>query len=59
MTGKDLIDYIIQNNLENREFVTSRLEAALKCNVGTETLKALIANGTVKYDELYLLPEKE
>ena len=50
MTGRDLIIYILQNNLEDEEifkdgkfigFVTLN-EAAVRLNVGVETVKASI-----------------
>ena len=56
MTGRELIIEILENGLEDYSIVTDVKEAALKCNVGTETLKALIAKGDVKYLELYWIP---
>lgn len=53
MTGKDLIIYILQNNLEDEPvfkdgkfvgFITD-LEAAAKLNVGVATIWALISRG--------------
>lgn len=53
MTGRDLIIYILQNNLEDKPvfedgkfigFLTTN-EAALKMNVGPATIKALIMTG--------------
>lgn len=41
MTGKDLMIYILQNNLENERIfnLITVDEAALKFNVGSETIK--------------------
>ena len=59
MTGKEIIDYISKNNLEDCEFLTDIKEVALRLNVGTATIKALVANGSIAHSELYLLPGKE
>ena len=56
MTGKDLIIYILQNNLENEPvFVDGRFigfisvdEAAIKFGVGIETIKAWVELGYLK-----------
>lgn len=56
MTGKDLIIYILQNNLENEPvFVNGRFigfisvdEAAIKFGVGIETIKAWVELGYLK-----------
>lgn len=65
MTGKELILYILQNNLENTVvldngffigFMTEQ-EAAVKFNVGTETVRAWyhckMLKGTKIGDSLY------
>lgn len=65
MTGKELILYILQNNLENTivldgclfvGFMTEQ-EAAVKFNVGTETVRAWYTckalDGTKIGDSLY------
>lgn len=65
MTGKELILYILQNNLENTivldgcffvGFMTEE-ETAVKFNVGTETIRAWYAckmlDGTKIGDSLY------
>lgn len=65
MTGKELIMYILQNNLENTVvledcfftgFMTEK-EAAVKFNVGVETIKAWydckMLSGTKIGDSLY------
>ena len=65
MTGKELILYILQNNLENTivldgsffiGFMTEQ-EVAVKFNVGTETVRAWYASkmldGTKIGDSLY------
>lgn len=56
MTGRELIVQILEDGLENYKVVTSAEEAALKCNVGTETLKVLVARGDVVKLELYWIP---
>ncbi len=48
MTGKDLIIYILQNNLENEEVIKNGIfvwfmteeEAAIEFNVGVATIRA-------------------
>lgn len=56
MTGKELIMYILQNNLENTivlengffvGFMTVE-QAAVKFNVGTATIRAWYQYGTIK-----------
>ena len=55
MTGRDLIIYILENNLENEEilkdgkplgFVTVK-EAAKQMHVGPETIKTMVKMGTL------------
>lgn len=67
MTGKDLILYILQNNLENEVVIKDGIfvwlmteeEAAVKFNVGVSTIKAWYICGMVKGtqigDHLYFL----
>ena len=67
MTGKELILYILENNLENEDIVKdgvfiwlmSEEEAAVKFNVGMATIKAWYACGTISGikmgDNLYFL----
>ena len=70
MTGKDLIIYILQNNLEDEEifkdgriagFVTLK-EAAVRLKVGVETIKVAIElkllEGAIKIGDEYLISEK-
>lgn len=70
MTGRDLIIYILQNNLEDEEifkdgkfigFVTLS-EAAVRLDVGVETVKVSIAlgllEGAIKLGDEYLIPEE-
>lgn len=56
MTGRDLIIYILENKLEDKElfvdnvfplFITAE-EAAIKWDCGTATVKAMIEIGKVK-----------
>lgn len=66
MTGKDLIVYILQNNLENEPiFQDGRFigfktinEVAVESNVGVATVYAWIINGYLEsfptHDELYI-----
>ena len=66
MTGKDLIIYILQNNLEDEVVIKDGVfiwlmneeEAAVKFNVGVATVKAWHAcgmlDGTKIGDHLYL-----
>ena len=56
MTGRELAIQILEDRLENHEVVTDIKEAALKCGVGTETLKALVARGDIVRIELYWIP---
>lgn len=69
MTGKELILYILQNNLENTVvlkdgffigFMTEE-EAAVKFDVGVETVRAWyhckMLNGTQIGDSLYFLKD--
>ena len=67
MTGKELIIYILQNNLEDEIVIKDGIfvwlmneeEAAAKFNVGVATVKAWYAcgmlNGTKIGDHLYFL----
>lgn len=67
MTGKELILYILENNLENEDIVKdgvfiwlmSEEEAAVKFNVGMATIKAWYACGAISGikmgDNLYFL----
>ena len=67
MTGKELILYILQNNLEDEVVVKDGVfiwlmneeEAAVKFNVGVSTIKAWyvcgMLNGTKIGDHLYFL----
>ena len=60
MTGRDLIIYILQNNLEDREIIQdgcligfySLEEYAKDMYVGIETIKALIKIGKIKSVEI-------
>lgn len=60
MTGRDLIIYILQNNLEDEEIIQdgklvgfySIEEYASNMYVGIETIKALITLGKIKSVEL-------
>lgn len=68
MTGRDLILYILENNLENEPiFENGRFigfisvgEAAAKFDVGVETIKLWVKfgrlNGVKIGDEFYILP---
>lgn len=56
MTGKDLIIYILKNNLENEPvfkdgkfigYITDN-EAAVKLNVGVSTVRALVEMGRIE-----------
>lgn len=57
MTGRDLIVYILQNNLENEEFFNngkipgciSVEEAAVKMNVGTATILVWVSLKKLDY----------
>lgn len=68
MTGRELIIYILQNNLEDIQifsgkgfmgFVTES-EAAVKFNVGLETIRAWfncgVIDGVKLGDNIYILP---
>ena len=69
MTGRDLIIYILQNHLEDEPIfldegfmnLLSETEAAIKFNVGTETIKAWFErkelDGIEVGEELYILPD--
>lgn len=56
MTGRELILFILQNNLENEEIVQNGVfvwlmneeEAAVKFNVGVATIRAWYAYGLLK-----------
>lgn len=60
MTGRDLINYILQNNLEDEEIIQdgcligfySLEECAKDMYVGIETIKALIKIGKIKSVEI-------
>ena len=66
MTGRDLIMYILSNNLEDEPiFKDGRLlgflledEAARKCGVGTATIQTWISRGYIPaikiYDKFYI-----
>lgn len=61
MTGRDLIIYILENNLENEKlsWFISVEEAAVKFNVGVETIKLWYALGFISGikigDTIYIL----
>lgn len=61
MTGRDLIIYILENNLENEKlsWFISVEEAAVKFNVGVETIKLWYALGFISGikigDAIYIL----
>lgn len=67
MTGKDLIIYILENNLENEVVIKDGVflwfmteeEAAVKFNVGVSTIKAWYAcgmlSGTKIGDRIYFM----
>ena len=69
MTGKDLIVYILKNNLENEPvFKDGRLlgfltveQASIRLGVGIETIKTMIKLGMIdepiKIGDAYLIPE--
>lgn len=71
MTGRDLIVYILQNNLENEpvfkdgKFIgfMSEGEAAEKFDVGVATIRLWFGfgwlNGIKLYDEIYILRNAE
>ena len=62
MTGRDLIMFILQNNLENAEFFTNGKipglmtveEAAVKFNTGTITVEIWFIRGDVIGKKLYI-----
>ena len=66
MTGRELIIYILQNNLEDVQIIENGKligfmtigEAAEKFDVGTATVKAWISTGLLKsvriYDSVYI-----
>lgn len=68
MTGRELILYILENNLENEPIFEngrfigfmSASEAASKFDVGVETIKLWVKfgrlNGVTIDDEVYILP---
>lgn len=67
MTGRDLILYILENNLENEPVIKNNTfigfmttgEAAAKFNVGVETIKTWVKlgmiNGVQIGNEIYVL----
>lgn len=68
MTGRDLIIYILKNELEDEtvSFMTMS-EAAVKFHVGIETIRVWIQRGQIPYIEIinidnarceYFIPEK-
>lgn len=70
MTGRDLIIYILQNNLENVSITDANFlnlitveQAAVKFNVGVETVKIWHVCGVIQGirigDELYILANAE
>lgn len=61
MTGRDLIIFILANNLEDFEFdVMNEIEVAAKFNVGVETVKQWVKNGDIigmsMNDHIYFTP---
>lgn len=68
MTGREIIMYILENNLENEEFNNSSVfidyittgEAAIKFNVGYATIKAWIdedkIHGAINVDGKIYIP---
>lgn len=68
MTGRDLILYILENNLENEQIFRNGMfigfmsanEAAVKFDVGVETIKLWVKfgrlNGVKIGEEVYILP---
>lgn len=61
MTGRDLIIFILANNLEDIEFnVMNEIEVAAKFNVGVETVKQWVKNGDIigmpMNDHIYFTP---
>lgn len=63
MTGKELIIYILENNLENETVLNVMTvdEAAVKYEVGVETIKAWCKLGVIPSiklnEEFYILKE--
>lgn len=69
MTGKELIYYILSNNLENEEVnfsegflnLMTEEEAAVKYNVGTATIRTWLALDMIKGvkvgNKYYIVPE--
>lgn len=68
MTGRDLIIYILSNNLEDERVfldegflnLMTEAEAAIKFDVGLATIKTWLELGAIKGvrvgDEIYILP---
>lgn len=60
MTGRDMIIYILQNDLEDKPFIEngrligfmSTEEAAAKFNVGVATVRVWLQNGLLEYVKL-------
>lgn len=71
MTGRDLIIYILTNNLEDQPVfldkgflnLLSESEAAVKTQVGTATIRAWFEMGLIDGvkvgDELYIVPSEK
>ncbi len=71
LTGRDLIIYILQNDLENEPVfldsgflnLLTEAEAATKFNVGVPTIKVWYERGLIKGirvgDKIYILPKGE
>ena len=62
MTGRDLIIFILANNLEDFKFdIMNEIELATKFNVGTETVKLWVKNGDIMgfpmNDHIYFTPD--
>ena len=70
MTGRDLIIYILSNNLEDEPVfmdkgflnLMSESDAAIKLDVGVATIRTLLELGLIKGvrvgEEVYILPNK-
>lgn len=62
MTGKELIIYILQNNLENK-LILSKEEAALKYGVTLETIEVMynlnMVRGFKMGNNLYIFADPE
>ena len=61
MTGRDLIIFILANNLDDFEFdVMNEIEVAAKFNVGVETVKQWVKIGDIigmpMNDHIYFTP---